>query len=576
MYDRASAELLLAATTDWSDVLALCVDPANLAATGHDPVDAVRGWGERLAAVHAKDLQRSPAGRVSGPGWSRYGPQPPIRFRALGLGELDWPLIVATLQDEAYDGIVYVEHEDVPAAAGAGRAAQPRPAGGHAAGRPGRGADLVSLSWVVTPGPGRRLVHVNATATGGGVAELLHSVVPAQVAAGTNAGWCVISGPDSFFALTKSVHHLLHDRGDPAAVADPALWAAYRSVLEPQAAELAGQLGPGDVVVLHDPQTLGLAPRLAAAGARALWHCHIGTTAAGAPGPAAVWSALAPELAAVDGVLVAEPGYAPPAVAARHLVSPAIDPGTAKNRPLPPAEVSALLAGIGLFAGAAGPGAAVVEQAAPIPPGSRLLVQVSRWDPLKDMPGVVRCVPDLPADVHLVLAGNDPDEIPDDPEGAAVLAEVRAVLAGLAGPDRDRVHLVRTRSWGGDQALLVNALQRRADVVLQKSLAEGLRADRDRGDGQGPGGGGRRGRRDQGPARPRRLRRAGRPDRPGGRGRGAARPAGRPGTAAGDGRPGRGPGRPALHAGPAGRRLPPHRRAGPGRGRRSRCRRRRW
>ncbi len=336
----------------------------------------------------------------------------------------------------------------------------------------------MSLSWVVRPGPGRRLVHVNATATGGGVAELLHSVVPAQVAAGTNAGWVVISGSDSFFALTKSVHHLLHDRGDPAAVADPALWAAYRSVLDPQAAELAGQLGPGDVVVLHDPQTLGLAPRLAAAGARTLWHCHIGTTAPGAPGPAAVWSALAPELAAVDGVLVAEPGYAPPA-AARHLVSPAIDPGTAKNRPLSAAEVSALLTGIGLYEGPAGSakagsGAAVVEQVAPVPPGARLVVQVSRWDPLKDMPGVVRCVPGLPADVHLVLAGNDPDEIPDDPEGAAVLAEVRAVLAGLAGADRDRVHLVRTRSKGGDQALVVNALQRRADVVLQKSLAEGF------------------------------------------------------------------------------------------------------
>lgn len=332
----------------------------------------------------------------------------------------------------------------------------------------------MSLTWVVRPAPGRRrLVHVNATATGGGVAELLHSVVPAQVRAGRNAGWVVISGSDPFFALTKTVHHLLHDRGDPAAVADPARWAAYRSVLAPQAAELAGELGPGDVVVLHDPQTLGLAPRLAAAGVRTLWHCHIGTTAAGAAGPAAVWSALAPELAAVDGVLVAEPAYAPPG-ADRHLVPPAIDPGTAKNRPLPPAEATALLTAIGLYGGAAGSGAAVVEQTAALPPDARLVVQVSRWDPLKDMPGVVRCVPDLPADVHLVLAGNDPDEIPDDPEGAAVLAEVRAVLAGLTGPDRDRVHLVRTRSVGGDQALVINALQRRADVVLQKSLAEGF------------------------------------------------------------------------------------------------------
>lgn len=112
VYDRASAELLLSSTEDWADVLGLCVDPANLAATGHDPVDGVRGWGDRMPAVHAKDLQRSGSGTPRGAGWSRYGPQPPIRFRALGLGELDWPSIVAALQDESFDGVVYLEHED--------------------------------------------------------------------------------------------------------------------------------------------------------------------------------------------------------------------------------------------------------------------------------------------------------------------------------------------------------------------------------------------------------------------------------------------------------------------------------
>jgi sugar phosphate isomerase/epimerase len=113
VYDRPSAQLLLDANPDWHDVLGLCVDPANLAATGHDPVDAVRGWGRHMVAVHAKDVQRWPRGAApTGAGWSRYGPQPPIRFRALGLGELDWPLIVATLQDEGFDGVLYVEHED--------------------------------------------------------------------------------------------------------------------------------------------------------------------------------------------------------------------------------------------------------------------------------------------------------------------------------------------------------------------------------------------------------------------------------------------------------------------------------
>jgi sugar phosphate isomerase/epimerase len=114
IYDRASAELLFAAGARWADTLALCVDPANLAAVGHDPVQGVRGWQSRLAAVHAKDLQTwtggdPPAGR----GWSRYGPGPAIRFRALGLGTLDWSAIVGALIDEGFQRIVYLEHEDV-------------------------------------------------------------------------------------------------------------------------------------------------------------------------------------------------------------------------------------------------------------------------------------------------------------------------------------------------------------------------------------------------------------------------------------------------------------------------------
>ncbi len=113
IYDRTSAQMLFAAEPRWTGTLALCVDPANLAAVGHDPVEAVRHWGTRLVAVHAKDLQiwtgsRQPSGR----GWSRYGPGPPIRFRALGLGQLDWAAIVSTLIDERFEQVLYVEHED--------------------------------------------------------------------------------------------------------------------------------------------------------------------------------------------------------------------------------------------------------------------------------------------------------------------------------------------------------------------------------------------------------------------------------------------------------------------------------
>lgn len=109
VYDVASAHALLASVHD----VRLCIDPANLAAVGHDPTNAVRGWGQNLAAVHAKDLQvwRQPE-QPRGGGWSRYGPGPAFRFRAVGSGELPWPAIVPALQDEDYRGVIYVEHED--------------------------------------------------------------------------------------------------------------------------------------------------------------------------------------------------------------------------------------------------------------------------------------------------------------------------------------------------------------------------------------------------------------------------------------------------------------------------------
>ncbi|MEV4490560.1 glycosyltransferase [Micromonospora coxensis] len=333
-------------------------------------------------------------------------------------------------------------------------------------------------TWVAPPPPGPgRVLHVNATATGGGVAELLHGLVPAQAAAGTPAGWAVIAGDHDFFRTTKNLHHLLHGTGDSGAL-DARAVAHYRAVLAPQARWLAGQVGPGDLVALHDPQTLGLAPALAAAGARVVWHCHIGTTRPGVDGPALVWDTFAPDLAALEGVVTTLPEFAPPSVAAhrRHVVPPAVDPDGPKNRPLSTDDVAATLAATGLVGGRPAPDAvATVEQDRPLPPDARVVAQVARWDPLKDMTGVVRLVPDLPDDVHLVLAGVDPTEIPDDPEGLRVLDEVRAARDAMAGPDRARVHLLLTSLRDETRAaLLINAVQRRADVVVHKSLEEGF------------------------------------------------------------------------------------------------------
>lgn len=330
---------------------------------------------------------------------------------------------------------------------------------------------MLTPVWEVEPdnGDGRLLVHVNATATGGGVAELIRGLLRHQ-----DAGWAVIAGAPAFYQITKYMHLLLHGRGDPEQLDDPEVMQTYRDTLEPQADWFAQRISPGSVVILHDPQTLGLAPALKARGVRVVWQCHIGALVTPEDGPGAVWRAFAPELAALDAVVTTLPEFAPPGVRQVFVLPPAIDPAAPKNQELSAEEIASVLDEIGLTAGGASPGVNLTQTAL-LPHDARVVLQVSRWDPLKDMPGVVRCIVGLPEDVHLVLAGTDPADIPDDPDGAAVFAEVRNLLAGLPEADRARVHLVKISLKRPDlNDLLVNALQRRADVVLQKSLEEGF------------------------------------------------------------------------------------------------------
>lgn len=320
---------------------------------------------------------------------------------------------------------------------------------------------MVTPTWKLSPGDGPRLVHVSAR--GGGTAEMLTGLVPAQAATGLSVAWAVIDGDAAFFTFTRYLHKLLHGRAN-ILTADQldASTPEYRATLAPQAAWLAERLEPGDTVVLHDPATLGMAPRLAEAGLTVVWHCHVGTTDERATGPAAVWHAFAAELSTVDKALTALPELAPQAVppARRRVIAPAVDPHSARNRALSRSEMAELLTDLGR-----------VEQDGPLPEDAPVVLQVSRWDSLTDMPGVLRCVPKLPPEVHLVLAGDDPDGLPDD----AVLEEVRTLRAELSPADRARVHLVLPDGHDRDRAaLVVNALQRRADVVLQKSFAEGF------------------------------------------------------------------------------------------------------
>ncbi|MFE0176173.1 glycosyltransferase [Streptomyces sp. NPDC059002] len=337
------------------------------------------------------------------------------------------------------------------------------------------------------PPHGRTVWHINTTAHGGGVAELLRRAVPSHNAAGVPTKWLALGGDAEFFAVTKRLHHRLHGYRDPHGALGGDERRIYAATTRQLGAEVLGHLAPGDLCVLHDPQSLGLAPALSAAGVRVAWRCHIGSTDHASPEVRETWEFLRPYLDAPLRCVFSVDGYAPPGLRPEQcvLIPPSIDPAAAKNRALAPDEGAAALRAIGLEtdpAGGPGPvraGTATVLQDAPLPPGAEVVLQVSRWDPLKDMEGVLaafaeRIAPRRAA-AHLVLAGPEPLDIPDDPEGAEIFARVHDAWLALPAPVRARVHLVKlTLKDTEGNALLVNALQRRADVIAQKSLREGF------------------------------------------------------------------------------------------------------
>ncbi|PSP45782.1 glycosyl transferase family 1 [Halobacteriales archaeon QH_10_70_21] len=250
-----------------------------------------------------------------------------------------------------------------------------------------------------------RVAHVNSTASGGGVAEILGSLVPLSNDVGVDTDWLVMDAPDAFFEVTKTVHNGLQGEADELT---DEMRETYRSVTVENAEALAGDY---DVVVLHDPQTLGMAPTLAERFPETalVWRCHIDLTDAEPPFIGFVRSYLGP----VDRGIFTLPEYGAAITSIeKETIHPAINPLTEKNRPL------------GELSGEAAEAA-----------------DLERY----------------PFDA----VGAMPD---DDPEGRAVYEEVEAAT----GDDPD-VHLLTNLPDAG-----INALQRGADVVLQKSLREGF------------------------------------------------------------------------------------------------------
>lgn len=293
---------------------------------------------------------------------------------------------------------------------------------------------------------GARILHVNATAYGGGVAELLATHVPLLQSLGIAAEWQVIRGSDEFFAVTKAVHNALQG-GDVEWTA--AMQRIYLEKVLDNALLLEGEW---DYVVIHDPQPAAMLGFLADSPVNRpqtkwIWRCHIDLTDANPE----VWEFFRPHVERHDASIWTMPEFVPSSLSMDRIVQapPCIDPMSVKNLDLPIPFMTEICRQYGL------------DVDRPI------MCQVSRYDPWKDPLGVIEAfqiVRQEVPDAQLLLAGS---MATDDPEGFHVWEQVEEARGG----DRD-IHLLSNIQQVGN--VQINAFQRAADVVVQKSLREGF------------------------------------------------------------------------------------------------------
>ncbi len=286
-----------------------------------------------------------------------------------------------------------------------------------------------------------RILHVNATKFGGGVAEILPTLTGLMRDAGLHAEWRIMPGSDEFFNVTKLLHNGLQGMDVPL---DQARRRTYDEASHRFADLFEGEY---DYVVIHDPQPAALRSLRPGAPGKWIWRCHIDLTAANPD----VWGFVRPMVEAYDAAIFTLPDYVQPdlRVGVLAFIPPSIDPLSPKNMPLEPTLLDDVLYRLG------------------VDPHRPLLLQVSRFDPWKDPKGVIevyRTVKREIPDVQLSLVGS---MATDDPEGWRIYKEILR----YAGQDPDLTILTNLDGVG---ALEVNAFQRAAEVVLQKSLREGF------------------------------------------------------------------------------------------------------
>lgn len=284
---------------------------------------------------------------------------------------------------------------------------------------------------------GRHVQMINSTAVGGGVAELLNRLMPLMQELGLKARWEVITGGTEFFEVTKAFHNAL--QGGPYE-ARPQNFETFLNYNEQNRQRLQFD---AEFTVIHDPQPAALIEGRHDHSGHWIWRCHIDLSQ---PNPT-VWKFLETYVNRYDGAIFSSPEFARQLPIPQYLFYPSIDPLSDKNRNLEPEFVSEVLERFGIDV------------------TRTILTQISRFDRFKDPVGVIRAYQIVKrySDCQLVLAGGG---AADDPEGGAVLQEVR----DAAGDDPD-IHILELPPWS---PLEINALQRGATIVVQKSLREGF------------------------------------------------------------------------------------------------------
>ena len=302
-------------------------------------------------------------------------------------------------------------------------------------------AVIQHLRQLARPLRGKKVVHVNATRVGGGVAEILTKLVPLERELKIDATWEIVTGEPDFYQCTKGFHNAL--QGSPMDVPENLL-RAYEATSAENAERLRSTLEAADFVFIHDPQPAMLLQLCPRRKGKWIWRCHIDLSRPNRR----VWKYIHELVKGYDASIFSLAAFARALPHTQYLIPPSIDPLSEKNMDLDEAEVLE------------------VQKRFELDPERPMIAQVSRFDRFKDPLGVIqayRIAKDFIPGLQLVLAGGGAS---DDPEGEAVLQEVKIA----AGDDRD-LHILLLPP---DAHRTINALQRAADIIVQKSIKEGF------------------------------------------------------------------------------------------------------